>query len=133
MKALKTNVDLGLLILRVGIGLAFCYVYGYPKLMGGPEKWEQLGGVMMKIGVPCIPAFWGFMAALAEGLGGLLLILGLGTRTAAGFLAFTMVMASVHHISSGDPLFKSAHAMEMAAVFIALICAGSGKYAIRPS
>lgn len=133
MQKLKTNIDLGLLVLRVGIGLTFCYVYGYPKLMGGTEKWAQIGSVMAKIGVPCIPEFWGFMAALAEGLGGLLLILGLGTRTAAGFLAFTMVMASVHHITSGDPLFKSAHAMEMAAVFLALIFAGSGKYALRPS
>lgn len=133
MKAPKTNVDLGLLILRVGIGLTFCYVYGYPKLMGGTEKWAQLGGVMAKIGVPCIPAFWGFMAALSECLGGLLLILGLGTRIASGFLAFTMVMASVHHITSGDPLFKTAHSLEMAAVFLALICAGSGKYAIKPS
>ncbi len=133
MNKLKTNIDLGLLVLRVGIGLTFCYVYGYPKLMGGTEKWAQIGGVMAKIGVPCIPEFWGFMAALAECLGGALLIVGFGTRIASSFLAFTMVMASVHHITDGDPLYKSAHAMEMAAVFIALICAGSGKYAIRPS
>ena len=130
---IKTNIDLGLLVLRAGIGLSFCYVYGYPKLMGGAHMWEQIGSVMKTIGVPCVPVFWGFMAALSEGLGGLLLVLGVGTRTAACFMAFTMVMASIHHLSSGDPLSKAAHAMELASVLIALACAGSGKYAIRPS
>jgi putative oxidoreductase len=130
---IKTNSDLGLLILRLGIGLSFCYVYGYPKLMGGPGKWEQIGAVMSKIGVPCIPGFWGLMAALSECLGGALLIVGFGTRVSAGFMAFTMLMASVHHLTSGDPLYKAAHAMEMCAVLLALVCAGSGKYAVRPS
>ena len=128
----KTSMDLGLFILRIGIGASFCYVHGYPKLMGGPQMWEGIGGAMGKLGINFLPVFWGFMASLSEGLGGLLIVLGVFTRTAAAFLAFTMVVAILHHLTAGDPLSKSSHAIEAGMVFLALVCTGSGKYAIRP-
>ena len=40
----KTH-DLGLLLLRVGIGIMFT-IHGYPKLIGGPEMWAKVGGTM---------------------------------------------------------------------------------------
>lgn len=125
-------MDLGLLILRIGIGASFCYFYGIPKLMAGPQMWEGIGGSMGKLGIHFLPVFWGFMAALSEGLGGLLIVLGIFTRTAAAFLAFTMAIAVVHHVTSGDELVKASHAIESGIVFLALMCMGSGKYAIRP-
>ena len=129
---IKPNMDLGLLILRVGIGVSFCYLHGFPKLMGGPQMWEGIGGAMGKLGINFLPVFWGFMAALSESLGGLLLVLGIFTRTAAAFMAFTMVIATINHLSSGDSLAKASHAMEVGVIFLAFICMGSGKYAIRP-
>ncbi len=39
MKIFKT-LDFGILVFRLGIGLMFIF-HGYPKLVGGPEKWES--------------------------------------------------------------------------------------------
>ena len=129
----KENKDLGLLILRVGVGLMFIFVHGLPKLMAGPEMWGQIGGAMGKLGITAWPTIWGLLASLAEGLGGLCLVLGVGTRLAAFFMAFTMMVASMHHLTSGDPLSKASHAIELGFVFLALVWLGSGKYALKPS
>ena len=54
--------NLGLLIIRLGIGLAIMY-YGYPKLIGGMPYWTSEGLVMKNIGIAFLPAFWGFLIA----------------------------------------------------------------------
>lgn len=133
MFKLKDNKDLGLFILRVGVGLSFFFVHGLPKLMAGPEMWGQIGGAMGHFGITFLPVFWGFMAAAAEGIGGLFLALGVGTRTAAAFMAVTMAIAASHHLISGDGMGKASHAVELGIVFLALVWLGSGKYALKPS
>ncbi len=40
------NKDLGLLILRIGVGLSMMIFHGFGKLKGGPELWEKIGGNM---------------------------------------------------------------------------------------
>ena len=57
--------DVGLLIIRVGIGGIFMG-HGFPKIMGGVELWTRLGGSMSMLGIDFLPAFWGFMAAFSE-------------------------------------------------------------------
>ena len=42
--------DMGLLILRVGIGAMFM-CHGYPKIAGGPEVWTKVGGALSALGV----------------------------------------------------------------------------------
>ena len=130
---IKPNTDLGLLLIRVGMGASFCYFYGFAKLMGGPHMWEGIGSVMGKLGIHFYPVVWGFLAALSESLGAALIVLGIFTRTAAACLAFTMIMAVIHHVTAGDELVKASHAIEAGMVFLALMAAGSGKYAVRPS
>src|SRR5438445_13803743 len=79
----------GLVPLRLVVGLVFI-VHGGQKLfvfgLGGAA------GFMAKVGIP-----WPFLAAVVviavEILGGLALILGLGTRLAAALLAIEMVVA----------------------------------------
>lgn len=124
------NKDFGLLILRIGIGISFLFVHGWPKMMGGPALWEKLGGSMGNLGIDFAPIFWGFMAAAAEFGGGLLLIVGLFTRTSSAFLAFTMLVAAANHLSAMDPWGRVFHPIEMMVVFIALIFLGAGKYSI---
>lgn len=133
MVQLPEKRDLGLLILRTGIGLCFFYVYGLPKLTAGPEMWERIGGAMVHFGITFWPVLWGLCASLAEGVGGLFLALGVGMRTAAAFMAFTMLVAATHHLASGDPLHKASPAICAGVVFLALVWLGSGKYAIRPN
>ena len=125
-----TRVDAGLLVLRVGIGLMFLTAHGGPKLLGGPERWEQVGAAMGLFGIQFAPVYWGFLAACAEGVGGLCLLLGLFTRPAATFMAITMAVATATHLSRGDGLQGASHAIEMGIVFVSLLLAGAGAYSL---
>lgn len=121
--------NFALLVMRVGIG-AMMVLHGYPKLLGGPERWGKLGGAMENFGITYAPEFWGFMAAFAETIGGLLLVLGYMTRPAALLLFITMVVATTKHIMGGDPFSKAYHAIELAVVCFGLFILGPGKYSI---
>ena len=90
LSSLSKYSDLGLLIIRLGLGIMFI-MHGYPKLTGGPEMWEKIGGAMGNVGINFLPVFWGFLAAFAEAVGGLLFALGLLFRPTAFALAFTML------------------------------------------
>jgi len=118
------NKDIGILLLRVGFGIIFI-MHGYPKLLGGVDKWTGLGSM---VGFPFFPAFWGFMAAFSESVGGLMLVLGACTRTASVLLALTMVGAITFHVTSaqGSPM----HAVESLIIFVSFIFMGAGKYSI---
>jgi putative oxidoreductase len=122
--------DIGLLILRIGLGCMFLFHHGAPKLFGGPERWERTGTAMGSIGIQFLPVFWGFMAAVAESFGGLCLILGLFFRPACILLTITMLVAASRHLSQGDGLRGADHAMEVGIVFLSLILIGPGKYSL---
>ena len=121
--------DLGLLLLRVGIGVMFT-LHGYPKLTGGMEAWTQVGGTMKLVGINFAPAFWGFLAAAAEAVGGQLLAIGLFFRVACVFLLGTMIMATIMHLSSGDDFNAYSHALESAILFLSLAFIGPGRYSV---
>jgi len=121
--------NLGLLILRIGIGIIFMF-HGYPKLTAGPEMWTWLGNQMSYLGITFWPAFWGCIAACTEFFGGLFLILGFYTRIASFFMACMMFVATVMHVSKGDGFKIFSHPLSMLIVFIALFIAGSGRYSI---
>jgi putative oxidoreductase len=122
--------DLGLLVLRVGIGGMFVG-HGLPKLMGGPARWTQVGEAMGNLGIDVAPAFWGFAAAVSEFGGGLLLAAGIQFRAACALLLFTMIVASVKHVTGGDGFGKASHAIEAAILFLSLILIGPGRYRLR--
>jgi putative oxidoreductase len=136
LRSLDKYRDVGLLILRVGIGIMFMD-HGLPKLIAGPDKWLILGGTMNSLGIDFAPMAWGFMAAFSEFAGGMLLALGFFTRPACFFLLATMIVATSMHISKGDPFVKYSHAMEAGILFLSLIFIGPGKYSldnlIRPT
>jgi putative oxidoreductase len=119
--------DLGLLLLRVGIGIAFM-VHGAPKLFGGPEMWVQTGEAMGHLGITFAPAFWGLMAGLTEFGGGLLLIAGFLMRPVLVLLVITMIVAATQHIVTGDG--SPWHAIEAGILFLSLIFIGPGRYSL---
>lgn len=119
----------GLLILRIGLG-AMMMVHGLPKIMGGPDMWAGLGGSMKVIGINFLPTFWGLMAALAEGMGGFLLLLGLFFRPVNMLLTFTMIIAALVHFGKDEGIMGASHAIELGIVFFSLIFIGPGKYSV---
>lgn len=122
--------DIGLLILRLGWGWAYLWIHGGPKIFGGVERWEKLGGAMGYLGVDFAPVFWGFMAALSEFGGAILLTLGFFFRPALIFMFITMVMAAISHLGRGDSLGMASHAIENGIVFASLFLVGPGKYSL---
>ena len=122
--------DLGLLLLRVGIGAMFVF-HGWPKMSGGPATWESLGHATEALGIAFAPTFWGFMAAFAELGGGLLLATGIAFRPACALLLATMIVASTRHLAQGDGLGKASHAIEAAILFLSLLLIGPGAYRLK--
>ena len=120
--------NLAILILRLGIGFMFI-LHGWPKFIGGPEKWINLGEYgMNSIGIYFAPLFWGFMAAFTEFFGGVHLILGLFTRFFSLLLFITMLVAMMTHISNG--IMEASHAIESSIIFLSLFFMGAGKYSL---
>ena len=129
LKFLGKLTPFGLLVLRIGLGLAFI-MHGSGKMFGGPEKWAELGTAIGVWGVNFYPAFWGFMAAFAEFGGGILLVLGFLTRIAALLLCVTMAVATTMHVMKGDTFSVYAHSLELCVVFFGLLFIGPGKISI---
>jgi len=124
------SIHIGLLILRIGLGVLFL-IHGVPKLLGGIEKWTGLGKVMSNFGINFTPAFWGFMAAFSESFGAIALITGLFFRPAAFMMATTMFVAASMHYVNGDAYVPSiSYPIELLVVFIALSVAGPGNFTI---
>lgn len=133
LKFLGKHRDLGLLILRLGVGAAFI-IHGLPKLTAGPNGpngWTNLGHSMGHIGIHFFPAFWGFMAAVSEGIGGVLLIIGAFYRPTCLLLAFTMTIATLTLASGKKREFSTySHPLKMAFVFVGLACVGPGRFSV---
>ncbi|RPI12667.1 MAG: DoxX family protein [Ignavibacteriae bacterium] len=130
MKFFEKHKDMGLLLLRIGVGLGFILVHGLPKITGGPEMWTRLGGAMGNLGITFAPTFWGFMSSFAEFGGGILILLGLFTRPAAAFMAFNMFVAVMSHFVRLDPWGRVITPIELGSVFLGLIFLGAGKYSL---
>jgi putative oxidoreductase len=129
LKFLGKLRDLGLLLMRVGIGVAFI-VHGSGKMFGGPELWQQLGLNVIPFGITFMPAFWGFMAAFAEFAGGILFVLGFLFRPAALLLLITMVVATYTLYKNGQDFTAYSHPLKMGFVFLGLLFVGAGKYSL---
>ncbi len=129
LSSLSKFKNTGLLLIRIGLGIMF-FMHGYPKLLGGPDRWEGVGSAMGNLGVTFLPMFWGLLAALAETVGGICFLLGLFFRPVALALAFTMLVAALSHLDRGDGLKGASHAIELGVVFVGLAFLGPGKYSV---
>ena len=130
MNSNSPRVDLGLLILRIGLGVVFLF-HGYPKLIGGPGYWEQIGSASSAIGIDYAHVFLGFMASFAEFFGGLFLIFGILFTPSLLLLIVTMIVAMASHIAQGDSFNIYSHAITNALVFIGLMISGPGNYRLQ--
>jgi putative oxidoreductase len=120
--------DVGLLILRLGFGLAFFWYHGYPKLSGGPEGWAFTGRAVANVGITFGYPVWGLAAALAESLGGLLFAAGLFFRPACLAMLAVMVVATIEQSGRANPVPE--HALKNAFVLAGMFLIGPGRYTL---
>jgi putative oxidoreductase len=129
-KFLSKQVDLGLLIGRVGIGAIFI-VSGWQKLSGGQAAWAHLGHAMANFGITFMPNIWGLLATLIEFVGGILLVLGFLFRPAAFLILLNMIVAMVTVFRQHPHEFTVySRPAEMLFILIVFLFVGPGKFSI---
>ena len=128
-QALSRCQDLALLMFRLGLGGMFMW-HGWPKIIGGTEKWSGLGKAMGTFGIDFAPALWGFMSSFAEFGGGLLFALGLFYRPACLLLVGNMIVAFTSQMISGTGLQKASQSLEDGISFFGAAFIGPGKYSL---
>lgn len=116
--------SLGLLILRLGVGLTMALGHGWGKL----QSWSELAPKFPD------PLGIGSRLSLAGAIGGefvgpLLIAIGLGTRLATIPAAFTMAVAAFM-IHAADPFAKQEKALVFLIAFVALLFTGPGRYSL---
>src|SRR5690606_39693209 len=93
---MKRNIDVGLLIFRLTLGILML-MHGIHKLINGVDS---IKGMLAEVG---LPGFLAYGVHLGETLAALLLIVGFRTRLAAvAYTGVTVVAFLMAHI---DPLF----------------------------
>ncbi|GAA4155976.1 DoxX family protein [Chryseobacterium ginsenosidimutans] len=116
--------DVMLLVVRVFIGFAMLS-HGFPKLQmllegGKTEFFDFLGmGTQVTLG----------LTVFAEFVCSILLILGLFSRIALGFLIFTMIIAGFV-VHGADPFAKQEMSLIYLSIYLLLIVFGAGKFSV---
>jgi putative oxidoreductase len=130
---MKKMIDIGLLLIRLVIGLLFIG-HGAQKLFGwfGGYGLKGTGGWMESLGLkPGVTM--ALMAGLTELIGGILFALGLLTPLAGLMIAGTMVMAIVK-VHGQNGLWSTQNGYEynltLLAVAIGIALIGPGQYAL---
>ncbi len=126
----STYPDLGLLTIRVILGLAYIFVYGGKKLFAGPETWTSIGSAVSNLGITFSYPVWGFFASCAEFFGGILILLGLFFRPAAAFIIIVMLVAANRGYVTGGALSSMAHPLELGITLLGLFLMGPGRYSL---
>ncbi len=121
--------DLGILIIRIGLGIMFIY-HGFPKLTGGINRWHTLGTATKYVGINFWPTIWGFLSAATEAIGGVMLLIGLAFRPVCLLLVINLIVAIALNFGKGEGLDGAAHAIEDAIVFAGLFFIGAGRFSL---
>ena len=119
------NKDLGLLLIRFGIGVAFIY-HGWQKV-------ENIPGTINFFFTLGLPAIMAYVIAGIECLGGIAMILGIAVRVFGILLAFDMIGAYIL-VSSKMISMRGFGAFELEFVLMTIALgvafAGAGSYAL---
>lgn len=118
---MKRNIDLGLLILRVGLSVMLL-THGIPKFM------DFIGGNMAIVGDPIKLGglITSILVLIAEVVAPILVLIGLKTRMASIPVIITMAVA-FFMIHGNDPFHVKEKAMLFLVGFLAIAIMGAGK------
>jgi len=130
------TASLGILFLRIGIGLMIMVGHGIPKLQAFADKKDKFQ-VPDFFPLKYMSPPFSLMATIGAEVGcAALIILGLATRPAAFILAFTMVVVAFN-IHASNPWFLGPEVQgpkEPALLYlipaIAILLAGAGSYSL---
>ncbi|RKE81071.1 MULTISPECIES: DoxX family protein [unclassified Chryseobacterium] len=116
--------DIILLAVRVFVGFAMLS-HGFPKLQmlltGGKIEFFDFMGLGPQVSL--------ILTVFAEFVCSILLILGLFTRVALGFLIFTMIIAGFV-VHGADPFEKREMSLIYLSVYLLLMVIGAGKVSV---
>lgn len=113
------SADAGLLVLRIGVAIIFIFA-GWTKL-------SDMGMTVDQFGTMGLGAFWAWLVALVEFVGGIAVLLGICTRYAALLLAIIMLVAG--YFTMSDPMAVMTPFM-LFFVNLALVLAGGGRFSL---
>ena len=108
----ETHTSVGLLILRVALGVVFL-AHGLPKMVTdgkftGPS---QTAGFLKSMNIP-LPGFFAWVVGLLETVGAVMLVIGLATRVLAIPFAINMLVATTQaRIKMGKAKFAGGGAI----------------------
>jgi putative oxidoreductase len=120
------------LLIRIGLGLVFIF-HGYPKMTG---RWEGCKGSRESVkksirglGLP-FPHQLAILVGATEFFGGMLLLVGLGTRLVAPAIAVIMLVASGRNYAEKGFLGGADMPFALFMTLLALFLLGSGSISL---
>lgn len=117
------SVDYSILLLRIGAGLMI-FTHGFPKLMkvlNGNFAFADPIGLGPEVSL--------ILAAFAEGICALFIVVGLWTRLSAVILSINMAVAFfIAH--AGDPFSAKEKSLLFLLLFVVILFTGGGKYSV---
>lgn len=116
----------GLLVLRIAMAVIFIF-HGYGKLFGAMPGMQGFTSMVANIGFP-LPGVFATIAALVEFVGGVALLLGVGTRIAATLIGINMIVAMALVKKFALPMIDPD--LALFAIAIALALMGPGSYSL---
>ena len=129
---LQIGTNWGLLFIRLGVGIVFL-IHGYPKIS---NRWGDIKGSrqsltesIRRLGFP-FPYQFATLVGILEFFGGMLLVVGLGTRWAALGILPVMLVASGRNIIQKGFLDSGDFPFSLLMTLLGLILLGGGSISL---
>ena len=127
MTFLSKYREAGLLILRVSLGCLFIYLSA-PALLGGAAKWAQFAAPLRHFGILSHLQWWGFAAALAQSIGGVLVLIGFFFRIGLILVLIRLLAYTIATWKIGS--LAAYTSLEMCIILASLLLIGPGKFSV---
>ena len=125
MLTVATGKDVGLLVLRLGVGMLMLFPHGYSKVVNFTIKMNQFPD---PLGIGSTLSLTG--AVFSEVVCSILIMLGIKTRIFATMPLFTMIVAAFI-VHANDPWMQKEKAVLFGLMYLVIIFTGGGKYSVR--
>jgi putative oxidoreductase len=126
-KWFSTKSNLGLLIIRLFIGLRI--IYGVFDNIISWDRMMEFSGFLKASGFP-VPTFCAVLSVYAQFICGILILIGYKTRFAAFILVCNFIVAIVM-VHLNDSIEAMTPALAMLFITVGLLFTGAGKWAIE--